>query len=62
MLVKTDRPEALARGILKLALDSTHRSKLGAAAATRAGELDAAVWAPRLERLYADVIRVASSG
>jgi hypothetical protein len=32
---------------------------MGRAAAARAAELDASVWAPRLEQLYADVIRVA---
>ena len=32
---------------------------MGRAAAARAAELDAALWVPTLEKLYADVIRVA---
>jgi glycosyltransferase involved in cell wall biosynthesis len=61
LLVETQRPEALARGILKLASDPRLRADLGAQAAARAKELDVSVWAPRLEQLYADVIRSASA-
>lgn len=60
LLVETERPEALARAILKLSMDSRRRADLGAAAAARARELDVTVWAPRLEQLYADVIRAGS--
>ena len=61
ILVETDRPEALARGILKLATAPRVRSSLGAGAAAKARELDVAVWAPKLEALYADLIRSAGS-
>jgi glycosyltransferase involved in cell wall biosynthesis len=62
LLVETERPEALARAILKLSMDPGRRAHLGAAAAARAQELDVTVWAPRLEQLYADVIRAGSPG
>jgi glycosyltransferase involved in cell wall biosynthesis len=61
LLVEDERPETLARGILKLATDPRRRADLGAQAAARARELDATVWAPRLEELYADVIKSASA-
>ena len=61
ILVETDRPEALARGILTLAAAPEVRAALGAGAAAKANELDVAVWAPRLEAVYADVIRGASA-
>ena len=61
ILVETERPEALARGILKLATDPRRRADLGAQAAARAKEMDVTVWAPRLEQLYADVIKSASA-
>jgi hypothetical protein len=60
VLVETERPEALARAILKLSTDPRRRADLGAAAAARARELDVTVWGPRLEQLYADVIRADS--
>jgi glycosyltransferase involved in cell wall biosynthesis len=60
ILVETERPEALARGIVKLSTDPRRRADLGAAAAVRAKEMDVAVWGPRLEELYATVIGSAS--
>jgi glycosyltransferase involved in cell wall biosynthesis len=60
LLVETERPEALARAILKLSTDPRRRAELGAAAAARAKEMDVTVWGPRLEQLYADVLRADS--
>jgi glycosyltransferase involved in cell wall biosynthesis len=57
VLVEDERPEALARGILKLTTSRERRAALGTAAAARAAELDAAVWTPQLEKLYAELIR-----
>jgi glycosyltransferase involved in cell wall biosynthesis len=58
VLVEDEAPEALARGILELTTDPQRRADLGRAASARAAELDAAVWTPQLEQLYADVIRI----
>jgi glycosyltransferase involved in cell wall biosynthesis len=59
VLVEDERPEALARAILKLTTSPQRRAEMGRAASARAAELDAAVWTPRLEQLYADVLGVA---
>lgn len=57
LLAAADRPEALARCLLQVAADPERRARMGHAAAARANELDVAVWVPRLEKLYADVMR-----
>jgi membrane protease YdiL (CAAX protease family) len=51
VLVETERPEALARGIVKLSTDPRRRAELGAAAAARAREMDVGIWAPKLALL-----------
>ena len=61
VLVQDRRPEAFARGILELTTSPERRAELGTAAAARAMEMDASVWAPQLEQVYADVVR-ASAG
>jgi glycosyltransferase involved in cell wall biosynthesis len=58
VLVEDEAPEALARGILQLTLDPRRRADMSRASSARAAELDAAVWTPRLQKLYADVIRI----
>ena len=61
VLVETERPEALARGIVKLSTDPRRRAELGASAAARAKEMDVGIWAPKLEEVYAKVIKSAST-
>lgn len=49
------------RSRVKPSTDPRRRADLGAAAAARAQAMDVAVWAPRLEELYASVIRSATA-
>lgn len=62
VLVESERPDALARAILKLAMDARRRTELGGAAANRAREMDVTVWAPKLEKIYAEVLRADAVG